>query len=380
MLQPTRAQKSTEAAATSPSLRWGALLALLASSVFLGGGAFALPCARGSQGAASPAAYSDQRFTAVPPFTFVERSGKSVSLDDLLGSPWIAVPFYARCMGPCPSMTGDLRAQVYPQLAGTDVRMVSFSVDPAFDTPEVLEEWAARFSVPDDRWLFLTGAPAEMEAFVREGLKVALARSDDPTVEIGLAITHATRLPVIDIEGRIAGWYTCAGDDLTREELQANMSLMVARARALEKPRSVLPLLNASLNGLAGILLVLGLLAIKKGQQERHAALMKSAFLVSAVFLASYLYYHTVVLPIQGGPTAFNGTGGLKVAYLVLLGTHVLLAAVNLPMVLRTLLLAHREDWDRHRWWARITFPIWLYVSVTGVLVYLVLYHWNPVP
>jgi uncharacterized membrane protein YozB (DUF420 family) len=76
----------------------------------------------------------------------------------------------------------------------------------------------------------------------------------------------------------------------------------------------------------------------------------------------------------------FHGEGAAKVAYLVLLGTHVLLAAVNLPMVLRTLLLAQREDWARHRWWARRTYPIWLYVSVTGVLVYFVLYHWNPTP
>ena len=94
----------------------------------------------------------------------------------------------------------------------------------------------------------------------------------------------------------------------------------------------------------------------------------------------SYLYYHFVVLPLQNGPTPYRGGGTAKVLYLVILATHVVLAAVNLPMVLRVLWLAHKGMWEKHRAWARWTFPIWLYVSVTGVLVYLILYQWNPVP
>ena len=389
MLRLIRVLRSTERAGTSSSR--AASLALLCCLAFSVEGALALPGAAVEeggpvQGAASPPVDSEVRFTIVPEFSFIERSGQVLSLDDLLGAPWIAIPFYARCMGPCPSMTGDLRAQVYPLLAGSDVRMVSFSVDPDYYTPEVLGEWAARFKVEDERWVFLTGDSSEMENFVRQGLKVALARSGDPALEPGLAITHATRLPVIDPEGRIAGWYECAGDDLSREELVGNMVLMAERALALgesfgaKSSASILPLVNASLNGIAGILLVAGLIAIKSGRKQRHAALMKSAFLVSAAFLVSYVYYHTMVLPLQGGPTEFHGKWAAKVAYLVLLGTHVLLAAVNLPMVLRTILLAQREDWVRHRWWARLTYPIWLYVSVTGVLVYFVLYHWNPTP
>ncbi|MCA9002501.1 MAG: DUF420 domain-containing protein [Planctomycetes bacterium] len=139
------------------------------------------------------------------------------------------------------------------------------------------------------------------------------------------------------------------------------------------------PLTNACLNGVAAVLLLLGYRAIRAGREETHAALMRSAFVVSAVFLASYLYYHIQVLPLQGGPTPYNGTGIKKVLYLGMLASHVILAAVNLPMVLRVLWLAHKEDWERHKRWARWTFPIWLYVSVTGVLVYLVLYVWNPV-
>ena len=139
-----------------------------------------------------------------------------------------------------------------------------------------------------------------------------------------------------------------------------------------------LPAVNAALNGTAAVLLVLGLAAIKAGRRERHRKLMLAAFAVSAAFLACYLYYHVVVA--RGHPTSFNATGWARRAYLALLLTHTVLAAVNLPMVLRTLWLAYKERWDAHRRLARWTFPIWLYVSVTGVVVYVVLYHFNPDP
>jgi uncharacterized membrane protein YozB (DUF420 family) len=139
-----------------------------------------------------------------------------------------------------------------------------------------------------------------------------------------------------------------------------------------------LPALNAALNATAAVLLVWGRLAIARGLRERHARLMRAAFLTSSAFLACYLYYHFAVA--RGEPTRFHRTGLARAAYLALLGSHTLLAMVNLPMVLRTLWLAHRGDWARHRRLARWTYPIWLYVSVTGVLVYLVLYHANVPP
>ena len=137
------------------------------------------------------------------------------------------------------------------------------------------------------------------------------------------------------------------------------------------------PLLNALLNGSSALLLLVGLAAIKSGRREQHAWLMRAAFVLSMAFLASYLHYHFVV-ERERGPTEFHGTGGARVAYLALLASHVILAIVNLPMVLRVLWLAHKERWEEHRRLAKVTFPIWLYVSVTGVLVYLCLYVWNP--
>jgi len=139
-----------------------------------------------------------------------------------------------------------------------------------------------------------------------------------------------------------------------------------------------LPALNATLNGVAAVLLVGGLIAIKRGARDAHKRWMVAAFAASAAFLACYLYYHLAVA--RGVHTTFNGGGWTKPAYYVLLLSHTILAVVNLPMVLRTFWLAHRERWADHRRWAKWTFPIWLYVSVTGVLVYVVLYHLNPSP
>lgn len=346
----------------------------------------ALPAAAIQVSDASPAPRSMARFGEVPDFRFVERSGEVLTRDDLLGAPWIAVPFFVGCTGPCPTVTSDLRAELVDALAGSGVRIVSFSVDPEFDTPERLREYAAQYDIrPDDPWLFVTGDAAEMERFLLDGLKTSFMRSEAAGVEYGQSITHTTRVPVIDPQGRIAGWYQVSRQALASApggaSFEDSIGLLRDRALALAAPAggSPLPRLNAVLNGAATLLLLGGWLAIRGGRRELHGALMRTAFLVSAAFLASYLYYHGVVQRVVG-PVRFRGTGAAKTAYYVFLASHVILAAVNLPMVLRTLWLAHKGDWERHKRLARKTFPIWLYVSVTGVLVYLILYPWNPAP
>jgi uncharacterized membrane protein YozB (DUF420 family) len=140
-----------------------------------------------------------------------------------------------------------------------------------------------------------------------------------------------------------------------------------------------LPAVNATLNALATVLLVVGRAQIKAGKRAAHERTMLSATAVSALFLAGYLTYHFAVVP-EVGHTPFNRGGPIRVVYYAMLLSHIVLAVVNLPMVLRTLWLAHEERWDAHRRLARWTWPIWLYVSVTGVLVYVALYHWNPAP
>lgn len=139
------------------------------------------------------------------------------------------------------------------------------------------------------------------------------------------------------------------------------------------------PTLDACLNATSCVCLVAGLAAIKSGRRELHANCMRAAALASLAFLGCYLYFHLAVLP-DVGHTPFNAPTPWKQVYYAVLISHIGLAVVNLPMVLRTLWLAHKEDWERHKRSARWTFPVWLYVSVTGVLVYLALYVWNPAP
>jgi uncharacterized membrane protein YozB (DUF420 family) len=128
--------------------------------------------------------------------------------------------------------------------------------------------------------------------------------------------------------------------------------------------------LNASLNGTSAILLAGGYAAIRSGKIAVHKAFMISAFAVSSVFLISYLVYHARV-----GSVHFQGQGWIRPVYFVLLGSHTFLAIVIVPMILITLRRAWLEQFDRHRLIARWTLPLWFYVSVTGVIVYFLLYH-----
>ena len=128
--------------------------------------------------------------------------------------------------------------------------------------------------------------------------------------------------------------------------------------------------LNASLNGTSAILLAGGYVAIRSGKIAVHKAFMISAFAVSSVFLASYLLYHYRV-----GHVTFHGQGWIRPVYFVLLTSHTILAVVIVPMILVTLRRAWIGKFDRHRVIARWTLPLWFYVSVTGVIVYLMVYQ-----
>ena len=137
---------------------------------------------------------------------------------------------------------------------------------------------------------------------------------------------------------------------------------------------SIFPALNATLNATSAALLITGRFLIAKRRIAWHRAIMISALVTSSLFLASYLYYHFAIR--HGQPTRFPGTGWQRTAYFLVLGTHTVLAAVIVPMALVTLRRGLRRDDARHRLIARWTFPAWLYVSVTGVLIYFMLYRW----
>lgn len=139
-------------------------------------------------------------------------------------------------------------------------------------------------------------------------------------------------------------------------------------------PLQVLPLLNAMLNSLSAILLCSGYIAIRRRQVSIHKTCMLMAFLTSTLFLISYLTYHYHV-----GSKPFPGQGSIRLVYFTILISHTILAAVIVPLVLLTLVRAWKAQWPRHRRLARWTLPLWLYVSVTGVVIYLMLYQLYPV-
>ncbi len=132
-----------------------------------------------------------------------------------------------------------------------------------------------------------------------------------------------------------------------------------------------LPTLNATLNGTSAVLLALGYFFICRKQVDFHKACMIGAFVTSTLFLVSYLIYH-----YQAGSRSFSGEGWTRPVYFAILISHIVLATVIVPLAIVTLARAWRGHFEKHRHIARWTLPIWLYVSVTGVIVYLMLYHW----
>ncbi|HEX4750540.1 MAG TPA: DUF420 domain-containing protein [Bryobacteraceae bacterium] len=134
-----------------------------------------------------------------------------------------------------------------------------------------------------------------------------------------------------------------------------------------------LPLLNATLNAIATVLLIIGYRLIRQKRIQAHRKVMITAFIVSCVFLASYLLHHALA-----GIITFDKHGWVRDVYLWILGTHTTLAVITPVLAIITLKRALRGRFNRHRAIARWTFPIWLYVSVTGVIVYVLLYQVEP--
>ena len=138
---------------------------------------------------------------------------------------------------------------------------------------------------------------------------------------------------------------------------------------------SDLPAVNAGLNAIATVLLLSGYAFIRTGRKIAHRNCMVSAFVVSCIFLTTYVLHKILV---KGIHTPFGGDGFIRTFYYLMLSSHILLAMVIMPLILITILHAIRARFELHRAWAKWTFPLWLYVSVTGVLVYFMLYQWFP--
>lgn len=152
--------------------------------------------------------------SSVPAFTLVERSGRALARDDLAGQPWVADFIFTRCTGMCPALSArmaQLRRQI--RAAGLQARLVSFSVDPANDTPEVLREYAAHFDAGDD-WLFATGDRNALYDLISQGFRLSVAdRTPGAAGDTGELITHSDRFVLVDGDGNIRGYYHGSDED-----------------------------------------------------------------------------------------------------------------------------------------------------------------------
>ncbi|WP_152051642.1 DUF420 domain-containing protein [Tautonia marina] len=298
-------------------------------------------------------------------FAFTERSGREVTDADLADHVWVAAFVFSRCPSSCPRISGEM-AKLQAELPGdSPVRLVSITVDPEYDTPEVLTDFARRYGADPDRWWFLTAPQDYTYEFVERGFLQSVAEATEDDLASGAEdILHSTKLALVDRGNRVVGVFDI-GDEVGMERLRERLAYLSAPEWARG-----LPAVNASLNGTCAVLLILGWILIRSGNVRGHTIAQVAALTLSAVFLAFYLVYHA-----QVGSVKFAGVGPARPTYFSILLSHTILAVVMVPMILITVVRALRKRFDRHRVIAQVTFPIWVYVSITGVVIYLMLYQ-----
>jgi protein SCO1/2 len=148
----------------------------------------------------------------VPNFNLVERSGSAISLSDLSGKVWVADFIFTHCAGPCPLLSLQMGALQEPLKELEDVRLVSISVDPERDTPEVLEAYSRRYNADPEKWLFLTGEKADIYQLIRKGFQVTV--DNTPEDEASDQIMHSLRFALVDRKGQVRAYYTGSDSDL----------------------------------------------------------------------------------------------------------------------------------------------------------------------
>lgn len=315
----------------------------------------------------------------LPAFALTERSGRTVRLDDLRGKVWVASFTFTRCAGACWQITETMNRLQREFAHEKDFLLVSISVDPVYDTPEVQQAYAAAKGADAERWLFLTGKPDEIYLLIGEGFRLTVRPREGPERKPGFEVDHTPKVALVDQRGHVRGFFDGRQTDDTGTSVDELPALKREITELLRgDTAATIATFNALLNTSCVVLLLAGYLAIRGRRETLHKACMLAALGVSAVFLASYLYMHIVIK--QGQPTYFSerhpdAAAWLGQVYLAILGTHTVLAAVVTPLALYTAYLGLRDRRARHARLARWTFPIWLYVSVTGVVVYWMLYR-----
>ena len=297
----------------------------------------------------------------VDKFQFTDQRGERLRSADLRGKVWIASFIFTRCAGTCIAITDSLSNLNRELRDQNDIRFFSFSMDPVYDTPEVLAQYAKAHNAEAERWQFLTGPKDAMHGVSVNQFKLGV---DEAGTDPKEPIIHSEKLVLVDRLGRIRGYYP--GTDAEA------VKMLAEDARRLNNAFGVhyLPAVNATLNGIAFILLCLGMVFIKAGLQVAHRNTMVAAGIMSGLFLACYLIYH-----FEAGSMPFRGEGNAAIVYYAILISHVILAMVVAVIVPITFWYALAGNWEKHKRIAKVSLPLWMYVSITGVIVYFMLYH-----
>jgi protein SCO1 len=338
------------------------------------------PCPLVLFGAAAPL----DDFGPVGDFTLTERSGRPVSKSDLLGKIWIASFEFTRCTAGCPQISETMERLQTELARFPDVRLVTFTVDPEHDHPEELREYAKHYHADPERWLFLTGDEKTIYQLLDKSFH--LPAQKNTTGDSGNAVMHSPKLVLVDRQGHIRGYFDGRADPRSPDpegDHQKELYKLKKDIALLE--HDPFPGFNATLNAATLVLLLLGYSAIRFRLVRLHIACMVIALGLSVLFLVSYLYDHGVVK--QGLTTSFASQTShahpppwVGVVYQIVLWTHTPLAAAIAPLALYTAYLALRRRFARHRAVARWALPIWIYVAITGVVVYWMLYRLYPWP
>lgn len=327
----------------------------------------------------------------VEDFQLTNCDGRKITKQDLLGKPWVAAFVFTHCLGPCPALTRRMR-DLQDRFKHEDLQLVTFTVDPDRDTEEALKAYAELNGADLNRWYFLTGDAVEIYGLIHRSFQMPVQdpRRDAEDGKTNYQIIHSQNLMLVNRDGVVTGKFNGMNDAdvaaLNREirrlvKPKSAAATKAAAATAKEIPADAwymkLPAVNAGLNGVATVLLAAGYVLIKRKRVNAHRNLMLAAFAVSIAFLICYLVYHAALHQDTGlAGKKFAGQGVVRPVYFTILISHVLLAATVPVLALITIYRGLKADWARHQKIAKITYPIWMYVSVTGVVIYAMLYHW----
>ena len=297
---------------------------------------------------------AEQKFVwdpaGVEDFSLVECHGQTVTKADLLGKPWVACFIFTRCAGAnfCPRVSEQMKL-LQDRLKEVDVRLVTITVDPDRDTPEELLRYAQQFNADPDKWWFLTGDKQTIYRLIRRSFRMLVGEAPNPIP--GFEVEHSLELMHVDDKGVVRGRYNAQddvamaklrrvltgkasaadaaiikeGDENERRqaELQRQAKAAAEKQAQAEAPAEALaqvpmwvqqlPAVNAMLNGLATVLLIVGYVLIKSGKPTAHKWTMLAAFATSTVFLACYLTCHFALYHYTGdGSRRFLGTGPIR--------------------------------------------------------------------